>query len=476
MLIVGFGMTHEPVVFQKWNQRILASVSSELDRTDLLPLLAHFKAYHKRILYAGEANSTPELPDSSLFNYQTVPASIELAIEMEYRLELLASYHVKKGSRVADLLTSGFHIPLPMTFTRLQQRYIELLNKHPDYGNGITAKKLGVNPRTVKRESMKLFSQYGVHVASRLDFLHFGLVHYGVRFRAKSLSEAQKFDTWIRSELMHGKTLPFLLGYGWDVNQMDGCLFFLVPNQILRQQQLQHKLEELQNQYLATLETHEITGFYTNLSFNFYDHTSGKWQIASDLITEGTLKFIEEHGPQFPLLQGFDYTPYTHSFNQTDWLLTASLSEGLLTKRERQELVKKYGFSLADKTIWARENRLKKAKALFPYVTYSRLAFDDFLCIFLTCDNSTLELLHQLLSQHAMSHLSPTTKGAILFIGIPTGGASIMKQLTHTLLTIDSIRDITPLRLKREPPWVPHLRTHTLWNHKKTHWEEPKEQ
>ncbi|MFW9831723.1 MAG: hypothetical protein ACFFD8_08110 [Candidatus Thorarchaeota archaeon] len=441
-----------------------------------MSLLSGFEAYYKRVHSIGETYETSDLGTSPIFDYQTIPVSVELASELDYRLEQLASYYIKKESRATDILTNGLHIPSPMTFTRLQQRYITLLNKHPDHGIMSIAKKLEVSPRTAKREMINLFSQYGFHVAARLDYHQFGLVHYGVRFRAQSLSKAQKFDLWMHTELMHGKTLPFLLGYGWDVNQMDGCLFLLVPNQTLQLQRVKQIIEEIRNQYCTSIEYHEITGFYSNLSFDFYDHTSAEWQIVSDLLTEGTLKFIENHGPQFSALQGFNYAAYSHSFNQADWILALCLSEGLLTKHERQELLETLGLSLASKTIWTHENHIKKSKKLCPYVTYSRLAFNDFLCIFLTCDDSRHELLHQLLSHHAMSHIFPTKEGAILVIGIPTGGASFLKHLTRTLLTVKGIQRITPIRLKREPSWTPHIRTHILWNHKRTQWIEPRDQ
>ena len=71
-----------------------------------------------------------------------------------------------------------------------------------------------------------------------------------------------------------------------------------------------------------------------------------------------------------------------------------------------------------------------------------------------------------------MSRLYPTDKGVIIFIGIPSGGASLMKQLTRTLLNISDIRTVSVLRFKRDIPQGPALSTVTLWNAAEQQWKE----
>ncbi len=452
--------------------QILDSVKPELGKPELTRLLTHLQAYQDRVFRIGEIIEDPHIPAHSSFNYRSMPISNQLATEIDHRLELMSSYQLNNGSRVSELLTSGFHISFPMIFDSFQVRYLEALNRNPQSGLVALAKKLSVSPRTVTRESYKLWSHYRVHIGAILDIHQFGLVHYGIQFRAQSRDSAQKFDIWIRNELRFGKELPFLSGIGWDVNQVEGFFHILIPNQVKQLNRFENKMQEMKKQYLQTYKIHRIKGFYTNISFDFYNHVVGEWQITSDLLTEGTLQFIRKYGPQFPRLRGFDYSRQKISFKQTDWLLALCLSEGILTKTERRELLAKKGISLADKTIWAREHRLKNTKAVFPYLAFSRVAFKDYICIFVTCHESTLELFHQLSAQHALSQIIPTEDGAIILIGIPQGGASFMKQLTHTLVNISGLDLLAIFRLNREPALVPNLRTHRLWNEARKQWDE----
>ena len=258
-----------------------------------------------------------------------------------------------------------------------------------------------------------------------------------------------------------------------DVNNQDGCLLLYSPNQATWIKTIYGLLENIHEHFFVTSDIHRIKGCYSHISFDYYDHVSQQWRILSDVQTEGLAQFIEHHGEQFAPLRGFDYSQDPISFNQADWLLALTLSEALLTKKERTHLLSKYGFPLAEKTVWTHERRLKKMKTLFPSVAFSHLTFEDILCIITQSDEVILPTFHQLISQYAMSRLYPTDKGAIIFIGIPGGGASLMKQLTRTLLNMSDIRTVSVLRFKRDIPQEPALSTVTLWNATEQQWKEP---
>lgn len=472
----GIGMSGQLESWRRLNESILDNIQEGEKKAQLELLLDHIILYLKRVFLGTPEESKLEVPDHPLFSIRTQPLSYERGTELEYRLQLIASYRLADGNRISELLIAGLLPPTPLILSQRQTEYLTAQHENPRIGTVTLANTLGISPRTVKREKQQLFSQYGIRIASMLDPHRFGLTQLGVQFRAKTLETAQAFDTWIRTEALREKPLPFLLGCGWDVNQQEGFLSLYAPNQNLWMQKIHRLLDRLQEHFFATASIHQIQGCYSNISFDYYDYVSQHWRILSDVQTEGLARFIEKHGEQFAPLRGFDYSQETISFNQVDWLLALTLSQGLLTKKERTQLLSQYGFPLAEKTLWTHERRLRKGKTLFPSLAFSHLTFNDIICVTAQCDKTSVPIFHQLFSQLASSRLYPTDKGVVAFIGVPVGGASLMKQLTLTLLNISGLSDVSVLRFNRDIPQVPPLSTFTLWNATTKLWEESSDQ
>lgn len=454
------------------SQQIIAGISAGPDQASLRLLLNQVIVYLKRVFYST-IDTESDIAAHPQFNFRKQPASLELARELDYRLNLLASYHLSLPDRISELLTAGLQISLPVTVNHLQTKLIQVRAQNPGIGVVALAKELEISPRTANRELQKLFSQYGIRIAAVLDPHKFGLVHFGVRFQGKSLEVVQAFDTWLRKHGARNWELPFLLGIGLDINQLDGFFSVYVPNQVKSLSKFHQRMEWLQEQFFSILEISRISGFYTNISFDCYDYVTQQWNVPSDLRTEGTLRFIEEHGPQFSPLQGFNYKLSPIRFTQPDWLIALMQCEGVMNKTEPRKLLRHYGYPLADKTIWAHRQRLKNTNAYFPYLAFSRLAFEDIIGLIVKCDETTLEIIHQLLTQFVVSRLFPTSEGAIIFIGVPFSGASLLKQLTHTLLNMPKIKKLTVLRFKRDLPLTPPISTYSLWNSNNQLWYWP---
>lgn len=451
------------------SQQILAGISQGQDQASLRLLLNQVTFYLKRVFYSA-MDTESDIAAHPQFNFRKQPASLELARELDYRLHLLASYQLSQPDRISELITAGLQISLPVIFSHLQTNLILVLAQKPGIGVVALAKELEISPRTANRELQKLFSQYGIRIAAVLDPHQFGLVHFGVRFQGKSFEAVQAFDTWLQKHGIRNWELSFLLGMGLDINQLDGFFSVYVPNQVKSLSKFNQRMEWLQEQFLSILEIFRISGFYTNISFDCYDYVTQQWNVTPDLRTEGTLRFIEEHGPQFSPLQGFNYKLNPIRFTQPDWLLALTQCEGVVKKTESRELLQHYGDPLADKTIWAHTRRLKNTSAFFPYLAFSRLAFEDIIGLIVKCDESTLEVIQQILTQFVMSRLFPTSEGAIIFIGVPFSGASLLKQLTHTLLNMPKIEKLTVLRFKRDLPLTPPISTYSLWNSNNQLW------
>jgi hypothetical protein len=468
--MMGVIMTASGPSFENQKNIILAEVQPSPQKTDLELLLTHIVLYLNRVVHSGTLMES-RIPDHELFSYRRHPLSTELAFELDYRLQRLANYHLRNPDRISEILMHGLKTQVPMKLNRLQVQYLQQLVKHPLIGTMALAKKLETSSRKINRVRRRLFSQYGIHIAAVLNPHKFGLVHFGVGYHGTSSKATQHLNQWLQYELKSGQTLPFLTGANIDVNGLQGFFSLYVPNQVQSLEQFHRTLAWLKKHFLEDFKLHRIQGFFTHMNFDFYDYVTQQWNLTPDLHTEAALRFIDEHGSQFSPLRGFTYHGAVFPFQQPDWLLAITSSEGLMNRSEQQELLRYYGFSLAKKTIWTHLQQLQHHDAYYSYVTISRLAFPDIICLLITCDQEALEILHQLFVQYPSTYLFPTDAGAIILLGIPSGGSSLIKQLTRTLLTIPKIKHTSVLRFNRHLPLLPSLERHTLWNIKTVLWE-----
>ena len=463
-------MTASSQSFGRQKKNILAEVHSGPQKTDLELLLTHVVLYLNRVFYADKFTDS-QIADHELFSYRRYPISTELAFELDFRLNLLANYNLRKPNRILEILMSGIPAQVPMKLDRMQVHYLQQKVQKPTIGTMTLAKVLSTSSRKVNRVTSRLFSEYGIRTGAVLNPQKFGLKHFGVAFRGKSSEATQRFSYWLHHELKFGRTLPFLTGIGIDINGVEGFFSVFVPDQVQCLKQFQHTLKLLKEIILEDFEIHCIQGFFTHMNFDFFDYVTQQWTLSPDLLTEGVLRFVDQHGVQFSPLRGFTYDGSVISFQQPDWLLAITRCEGLLTKTEQQELLQCYGFNLAKKTIWTHLQQLQQQETYFPYIVFGRLVFSDIICLLIESDQAILEILHQLFAQYPSTHLFPTDLGAIVLLGIPSGSPSLIKQLTHTLLTIPRIQQRTVLRFKRHLPLLPSLKRYELWNAQTSLWE-----
>jgi hypothetical protein len=344
------------------------------------------------------------------------------------------------------------------------------MHHDPKIGTVNLSKTLHVSPRTSNQQKHELLSNFGARIGAVIDPQRFRLAHVGVRFRTKSLKASQNIEHWIFQEAHLNGALPLLQGFGFDVDQQDGLLMLFLPDERLVLAQFHQTLEKVADSHLESYEIITFQGFFTNVTFSSYNHVSQQWHIAPDLRTEGTRRFIEEYGPQFPPPRGILYQQKPLAFNQADWILALGICEGLVDRKNRQCIIASYGFPLAYKTIWAHEHRLETAQAFIRYLTFSNLLFAEIICIIIVCEPPMVDFFHQFSTQFAMSRLFPTPNGIVLFIGIPTQASSLTNQLIHTLLDIPGLHKIDVLRLKRDLPRTPPIHTFRLWNPNTKRW------
>ena len=195
--------------WRRLTESILENVQDK-NKTQLELVIADITFYLQRVFLGASENLDSGVRDYPLFNARNQPLSYELGRELEFRLHRLASFRLANGKRAIELLTAGL---LPPTLLQLNRRQTEVLTaqlQNLEIGTVALANILGISPRIVKREKQQLFSQYGIRNASMLDPQRFGLIHYCIQFRTKSIEAAEALEIWIRTKALRENQLPFL--------------------------------------------------------------------------------------------------------------------------------------------------------------------------------------------------------------------------------------------------------------------------
>ncbi|MFX1563788.1 MAG: hypothetical protein ACFFDP_10850 [Promethearchaeota archaeon] len=402
------------------------------------------------------------------FDYRNIIHSRAMAYELDRRIQLISEYQLTSATRIVDLLLAGINPPTPLLLTQRQVTLLNVLGRNPEISVSALTREISSTHRTIKQEKERLFELYGVHIASILDPHCFRLAHYSVHFHTKSSEAAQKFDKWLRFNCLD--SFPFLLGFAFNVDHQQGYFTLYIPDQHSHLTAFQREILKLEKQFLEDVQVHRILGCYTNTSFDWYDYSAQEWELKADLHTVGTLHFIKEHGDQFPQPRGFLYTNQPIRFDQIDWIIATTYTGFPLEKSERYNILAGHGFTLSEKNKWNLEQKLKKTGTLFPYLTFSTLAFNDFLCYFIICSQQTITTLLQISQQLPFSRLHPTEKGAILILGLPREGPSFVKHMTRTLVQLPGVKDFTVNRCEHDIHLTPYPSTGHLWNSSSQLW------
>jgi hypothetical protein len=229
-------------------------------------------------------------------------------------------------------------------------------------------------------------------------------------------------------------------------------------------------LHSLQTEQIEAIEVHEVQGLFQNVSLSSYDYVSSCWKIDADLMTEGALQLVRRRGPVFSDLPGLSYNPDPIRFDGIDWIIALTHCGPQLTKSEQRTLLAHYGKPLGNKTIWAREARLRYAQAIFPLLAFSSVIFDSYMLCAIVCSAEAIAVLCQIVSQLPFSRIHPTNKGAVVIIGTPEGGPGLVRQLTKTLLRVQGIENLAVLRIDRYVPTSLPMDWVTYWDQKRQQW------
>lgn len=463
-------MTGDPEELRRRIDRLLGRTEGNREKADLQLLLENVRAYLLRGDEARMGESDSGLKPYPGFDGSKDPYSCARAGEFESRLRLLDERQLTSAERMVQFLLSGLRFPVRWELGERQVSMLRRLDANPDIGLVALAENVSSTPRTVRSELQLLWRNFGFHVAAAMDPQRFQLRHYGIWFQAHSRVAYGKFSEWLVNEADSTWPRPHFAEIVSDVHREEGYLTLIFPAQGRLRSDSRALLRSLEGEFLQAVEVHEAQGLFQSVCLNSYDYVSRRWNIDADLMTEGALQFVRRRGPVFSGLPGLLYNPDPIRFDRDDWIIALTHCGPQLTKNEQRTLLAHHGKPLSNKSIWAREARLRRAQAVFPLLEFSTVIFDSYILCAIVCSAETTAMLGQITSQLPFSRIHPTDKGAIVIMGTPEGGPGLAKQWTRTLLRVQGIESLAVLRVDHYVPALLPISWTTYWDEKRQQW------
>jgi hypothetical protein len=136
----------------------------------------------------------------------------------------------------------------------------------------------------------------------------------------------------------------------------------------------------------------------------------------------------------------------------------------------RRAVLAHYGIELSKKTLWRREQRLWRTKAIFPIIELRVPGFDEQVALSIRCTEEAREVFRLVPSILPYAFVFTTDLGCMVLFQQPSRFAAATGQLVRAMSRDDSVSDVDLYRfhLRLRPPWI--LDVVSRWDAAKQCW------
>ncbi len=447
--------------------RILTRIPSSAKKADLEHFLANVKLINKRMTGQQLTEKETTYQDHPLISHW-VGTGDKAALEtLESRLALIDRYEISDPQRIMDSLTCTFE---DYSTLKLTPRMVKILNEY--YQNPLASKSqiattLGISFRSLSKDITSLRTYFSFRIAGLEDPQKFKLTQFIVHFRTKSLNHSESL-----SELFRTRRPRFLRTLSFDEDYRRGYLGYQIPDQPKGLKFFHKRIEMLQNEFFDTCQILKGIGAQVSMSFDAYEPSSGSWLLDPNIVSEGILYFTKRHGDLLPEPLEFKFESPLQ-FDQVDYLL--ALLAGIILRPSnfewKQDMLKQFGFKLSKKTIWAREQRLLKEKAFFPYAYFVAPSFEEFIILSVQCSPEALNFVKLIPTLLPYAFVLFTDVGCEISFQRPIWCSSITQQLVRVISREKGVENIEVLRKAENIGSHAFLDATTRWQESRQQWK-----
>lgn len=445
-------------------QRILAR-TRPWERTDLEQLLVNVRILIKQIRGVELTVEEDAFPRHQLLSHEQALGGLRAADTLQRRLDLIDRYQLRDGQLVTEILTFESPLASDRGMSARKARLVHELYEDPRKPQYALAKQLHTTPRTVARELEELRRDFDFEVVSLIDIHRFALAYVIVFFRTKSILHSKMIEATFRSRR------PFVRGFQFDNDYRRGIIAYTIPDSPQGYQQFSERLKWLVDEFLETCYVAQVEGIHYNVSFDAYDFKTNSFRMDPDVASDAVIQFVREHRASLPRLQGvFFAKPFR--FTPADFLLAHVLYWG---GREtsidfQRAALMRYGIELSKKTLWRREQRLLRMRAVVPIAQLRIPGFDEQVALSIRCAEEASEVFRLASSILPYALVFTSDVGCLMYFQQPSRFATATGQLIRAASRDDDVRDIDLYRFhfRASPPWV--LDAVSRWDVARQNW------
>ncbi|MFX1403702.1 MAG: HTH domain-containing protein [Promethearchaeota archaeon] len=437
-------ISEEPL--ENLEKRILARLDIA-DQSDMKNLIRNVILFIKRI--HGELLSDVEkkFPPHFQFSHIQTSGGQNTAKALYHRLQLIDRYQLDKPALIEDVLTNNLPIGSEVPLSARKAQILWQLNHDPTLPKYKLAKKVGTTPRTISKDLAELEQNYAFRIYTSVDPHRFHLIMKMIFFKTKSIEHTKKFERYVT------RHRGFLRTYRIDQDMQRGAIIFRYPNQHRAHRMFDERVRWLQDEFFTECNLVQALGLHQSVSLEMYNPSTHTFSIEPEIVSQVPFDYGSSSLDTLPQPRGFDFMePFW--FDQADFLIVDMLySSGLFSHPDyKQSLLKRYGINYSKKSIWKKEQRLRKEKAGFPTIGLQIPAFDEELVIVVFCTLSATLSIQAISAFLPFVMIVKTDSGCVLRIQRPVHSATLTAQLIRK---IHRQIGVTEVKLLRYPDRLP---------------------
>ncbi|UCH02719.1 MAG: hypothetical protein JSV20_02740 [Candidatus Bathyarchaeota archaeon] len=446
-------------------QRILSRVSST-ERNHLIGLLRNAVLFIKLMRGEPLAEEEKSYPAHKLLSHSEHFGGKEAAATLAFRLELIDRYQLQNANYIEQILTLDYPAAYGKRLTARKALILRELYEAPTIPKYKLAKKIGSSSRVITRELNELQHEFAFQIITSADPQKFRLINQGILFRTKSTRHAEQLENFLHNQKGFNRTFQL------DRDMLRGIIVFRYPDQQKAHRLFEERIRWLQDEFFIECHLSRLTGFAYSLSFATYDPEINAFSFDPEIVSEAPFTYIKQHLNTLPPLQGCDYGGPIR-FDRADFLLAHSLySSGYLGQTEfKQNLLKQHGFDFSKKTIWRREQRLRKESVSTPIIDMQIPGFDEYISIFVFCSTGACKTICGIPSFLPYVIYFSTDSGCILHIQRPAHTSALTGQLIRALQKEPGVSEVKLLRYQWQVVSPRHVDIVDRWNEELQKWE-----
>jgi hypothetical protein len=445
-------------------KRILARIEPQ-NRNEILYLIRNVSLFIKRIQGQQLSEEEKNYPVHPHFSHTEQKGGQNTADNLLYRLRLIDTYQLKNARYITELLTETLPVHEEQPLSTRKAQILWQLNQNPTIPKYKLAKKVGTTPRTVSKDLAELERDYALRIFLSPDPHKFHLTVKIIVFKTKSIIHTKRLEKYAISHR------GFLRTFRLDQDLRQGTIIFRYPNQPEGHKMFNERVRWLHDEFFTESLTIQILGLHQFISLAMYDPTTNAYSIEPEIVSQVPFDYRKELLDALPQPRGIEYTrPFW--FDQADFLLADSLyAPGPLSKSEhKQHLLQTYGINYSMKTIWKKENRLQKEKAVFPMIELRIPGFDEDLFFTIDCSPKASSQIRAISAFLPYVMVLNTNSGCALRIQRPVHTSTLTAQLIRKIHRQIGVTDVRLLRYQRSFQMPLFMNIATRWNTEEQKW------